>query len=245
MSTYFISTFAKDHIPIYAKNFLTSYNEHSKFPLILYAEDFSKDELPGEYTHMEFNKEIPAHKNFKDLISIADKDTPDIKAKRRLAKALRWSYKAFTILHALRTIDAKYIVWIDGDVTVKRNLPLNFIESLIEEKLCMAYLEKLQMKDSTTHHIESGLVVFNKTHKLISHIIHGYSIAYEKGNILNYSKPWDGILLAEILLPLQSYCNLLLSPFSNVKSFLHHAVGKNKFINQDINRYSGRKDLLS
>ena len=235
-TTVIITTFAKDHIDIYGTKFMQSLNKFCNIPITLYGESFYRSDLPGNYCMQNFEDTIPEHKDF--VRYIKSSIGTDKKETNRLQKALRWSYKSFVIIHALKFIPADLIVWLDGDVVATNPISNNFFESINKNFLCTVYPQIIY----NNLHIESGLVIFNKKHffmdDLIQHYIEGY---YEK-KILSLKKPWDGFWLGDFVDKNKSknICQRITPPFSNVSDYLRHNVGKQKFINTHLNKYSGR-----
>ena len=44
-----VTTFAKDHINLYGKKFVESFNVNCKYPLYIYAEDFTAEDFVEDY----------------------------------------------------------------------------------------------------------------------------------------------------------------------------------------------------
>lgn len=231
-----VTTFAKDHINVYGKRFVQSFKKYCNYPLYIYAEDFKSEDI--DYEVVNFYDSIPQHKEFKKNIEQL-KNTANPKESNRLRKALRWSYKSFSTIHALENIDADYIVWIDADVITLNTVPNDLVERICESHLIMCYPQSL----SEGIHIESGFVVFNKRHSNISQVVEHYKNGYHKNQILTIQKPWDGYWLSELVhANLQSDCKLVTTPFSNIRQYFKHDVGKSKFRETGLNKYSGRSE---
>jgi len=193
--------------------------------------------LPGNYFCKNYYQNAPLQKIFKESLLKEMKILP-FKEANRLEKGLRWSYKAFAILHALQEVDANLVIWMDADIKLFNSIPTNFFENLIKNKLLLAYPQKI--KNET--HIESGLVIFNKLHKDINTLINHYKLGYINQEILKLNKPWDGFWLGKYTdnINYQSECILQKPPLQDFKRYLIHNVGKDKFLNTKVNKYSGR-----
>ena len=231
MKTAYISSFSDIHLQIYGEKFFEGF-ENVSDPLYFYAENFSKDDS------FDFNQTIVEHKEFFDHIKNLQSKLTNRKEIRRLDKALRWSYKSYVIIHALENIDTDYLVWIDGDVQVLQTPPDNLCESLCGDSLMFGFEENVaHMK-----HIESGFIIFNKRHPNINLILDGYKEGYYNREILNLPKPWDGFWLAALTdrPNIKKHCNLKKGPFNCIKEYFYHDVGKDKFIQNNVNKYLGR-----
>jgi len=235
--TVVITTFARDHIDVYGKRFVETYKRYCRFPLYIFAEDFSSDEFDGHAVY-DYYTHIPQQLKFKESILETSESLND-KEKNRLQKALRWSYKGFVIWHALQNIDAKYIVWIDADVETIGSVPSALAKSLCQDKLIMCYPQTIKGK----LHIESGFVIFNKQHPNINKIIQHYENGYTNQQVLKLDKPWDGFWLGKFVENYPALCCIDKPIFGNIRPFFTHHVGKEKFKDTNLNKYSGRKSL--
>jgi len=235
---FIVTTFAKDHIPIYGRQLIDNFEKFWPWTLNVFAEDFTKKDLPGNYNLYNFFAEIPEHKIFLNYVSDLIVQNQQSKKSNSYKKALRWSFKSFVILHCLEKFQGKTIVWIDGDVRTKHKIPSNFIHKLLDNNFIMAYRQKIFGET----HIESGLVIINTNHFLNSELIQHYKNGYVKYKVLDLKKPWDGFWLGKFLdEPKIARACSLTSPFSNVSVYLKHDSGKDKFKNTSFDKYSGRK----
>jgi hypothetical protein len=233
-----VTTFAKDHINLYGKGFVESFKANCNYPLYIYAEDFTAEDIGCNV--VDFYTAIPEHTKFKDSIQ-TQISSLDKKEQNRLRKALRWSYKSFVIIHALENINADYIVWIDADVETVNTIPNNLIESLCGKYLMMCYPQNLD--DGV--HVESGFVIFNKQHPNIQAVINHYRRGYHLEQILTIKKPWDGYWLANLITTNQTVKEKTYhacAPFSNIRQYFRHNVGKRKFDETGLNKFSGRSE---
>jgi hypothetical protein len=234
-----VTTFAKDHIDLYGNKFVDCFKRYCNYKLEIFAEDFTAEDLSSPIEVNDFYSFIPEQKDFRNHI---ESELLRLRKKpaNRLLKALRWSYKSFVIWHALQNIDAKYIVWMDSDVECISPVPYNLIEKINGDRLMTVYP---QIIDGELH-IESGLVIFNKQHKYINHVIKHYYAGYHEKQVLDIQKPWDGFWLGKLInesTRIQKSSLLIKRPFINVEPYFYHNVGKEKFRDTELNKFSGRK----
>lgn len=234
-----VTTFAKDHITLYGNSFIENFKRYCNYELELFAEDFTSDDLSTPINVKDFYTHIPEQKEFKEYIEL---QIPSLTKKpaNRLSKALRWSYKSFVIWYALKNIDAKYIVWLDSDVECISPIPYNLIENINSDKLMTVYPQTIDGE----LHIESGMIIFNKQHKYINTVVEHYYAGYHKKQVLDIQKPWDGFWLGKLInddIKIRKSSLLIRRPFINVKPYLYHNVGKDKFRDTGLNKFSGRK----
>lgn len=237
MKVVFVTTFAKDHIELYGKTFLNSFKKNCDHSLVIFAEDFDQTNLETD-SLIDFYSNIPEQLNFKNKINEL---IPHLltKPQNRLKKALRWSYKSFVIWYALKNIDADYIVWIDADVETIDKVPSKLIKDLCKQKLIMCYPQRIDGE----LHIESGFIIFNKQHALIDQVIDHYEIGYHHQEVLDLNKPWDGFWLGKLIesdKDIGQVSELCMPPFRNINKYFCHNVGKDKFKDTGLNKFSGR-----
>jgi hypothetical protein len=231
-----ITTFSKDHINLYGKCFVETFTRYSNLPLYVFAEDFSSEDIGFDV--LDYFDHIPEQKIFKEHIEKLSEGLLT-KPQNRLRKALRWSYKSFAILYALKHIESKYVVWIDADVETLSSVPSALAQSLCQDKLMMCYPQTIDQE----LHIESGFVIFNKQHDYIEQIINHYEQGYLNQKILDLNKPWDGFWLGKLISDNQKIARksqLEYPPFRNISPFFKHHVGKEKFKETGLNKFSGR-----
>lgn len=238
MNVAFVTTFAKDHIPVYGKRFVSSFTKNCNQNLYIFAEDFAEEDIG--HPVLNFYSCIPEQQKFKEKI-ILETQGLQTKPKNRLAKALRWSYKSYAIWYALSNIEADYIVWLDGDIETIAQISPTLITKNAKQNLIVAYP---QLIDGEVH-IESGLVIFNKQHPLINKVIDHYYQGYHNYQVLDLNKPWDGFWLAKIFndAEISNASDLSKDPYKKLFKHFKHHVGKDKFKNTELNKYLGRKSL--
>jgi hypothetical protein len=234
-----ITTFAADHINLYGQRFLKTFKKHCDYPLYIFAEDFDSNAVDGHKVY-SFYEHIPEHLEFKKTIN---SEISELKAKKknRLYKAVRWSYKSFVIWYALKNIDADYIVWIDADVETISKVPNDLCSTICQDKLIMCYPQRIKGE----LHIETGFIIFNKTHKDIERVIKHYEKGYVDQQVLEISKPWDGFWLGILLknTDISNLCETPRIPFTNIKRYFKHHLGKDKFQQTSLDKHLGRKKL--
>lgn len=235
-----VTTFAKDHIAVYGRRFIDTFQKHCAFDLKIFAEDFTQQDL--NYPVLDYYKHIPEQIEFKQFI-LENIESSNTKSANRLRKALRWSYKSFVIWYALKNINSDYIVWMDADVETLRPVDETVISKIAKKKLIVANPELIK----NDMHIESGFVIFNTKHSLISRVIEHYHQGYHDQQVLNLPKPWDGFWLAKLMKEDKEISNssdLSKVPYRKIFTYFKHHVGKAKFRNTDLNKYLGRKHCI-
>ena len=78
--------------------------------------------------------------------------------------AVRFSHKTFCVAHAIKTIDADMILWLDADTYTFADIPESFIRSTLPANKLTCYLGRGGM------YPECGWVGYNKKHTKLEHI---------------------------------------------------------------------------
>jgi hypothetical protein len=245
MTVTVITTLHKDGYDLYGQKNLSTWS--SMFPEDWKIKYYSENHDPNFDPRIEildFNLSCPEWQYFHQEVKSrfrAD-DANDEKRKNWYKKALRWSFKMYAILHALKNCNSKYLIWIDADVRAARPPVAHWINKCLKNACLAANLESIKAGS----HVETGVLIFDLKHKDIEIIYDWIYAGYRNYQILNEEKPWDGIWMAKLLKDKTiSWNNLkMVSKKDNNSSlnWLIHGVGKEKFKKSLLNVRSGRAD---
>lgn len=250
MNVKVITTLHEDGYNLYGKEYLLTWLKHfpKDWSIDYYAEDHTPN-FESKINVLNFKNECNNWNDYyiaiKKEVELLDSSV-DKKSINRLKKALRWSFKMFTLLHALKTSSSRYLIWLDSDVYATEPPKKDWIETCLNGK-CIAGQHEF-IKGAL--HIESGILIIDLHHKDKNKIIEWIEDGYVKRKILLESKPWDGFWLAKMFSSKTVECNavkmLHLDSRSkmtknNTGCWLIHNVGDNKF-NNLYNGRSGRKE---
>lgn len=189
----FITTFSKNGYDVYGKTWLESFRQNVKDENItvdLYI-DFN---IPSQekINKVNYDEAIPHHKDW--LKEFETKYTGGSFYNKKMA--MRFSYKAFVMQHALKNNDNSYLIWLDGDCIFKQEQDFStFPLSLLNDKFIAVQREHNGGHD----HCESGIVIFDTMHKdkdqFLNQLINNYKIE----NVITMSQPYDGFLIYKSL----------------------------------------------
>lgn len=231
---------------------LDGYNLYGKFlktwclyfptdwKITYYAENHNPD-LDDRINVVDFNKTCPEWLDFYNHIKLETENLKDKKKLNWYKKALRWSFKMYTVLHALNNSKERYVVWMDSDVYAKKHPTEDWIETVLNGKCFAGQLEHVK----GFPHIESGILIFDTHHSDIKIVKRWITEGYIDKKILKEQKAWDGAWLGKLVTtqPIQwSNINMLITSnralaFSGkALAWLVHVVGDGKFDPS----YSGR-----
>jgi len=166
-----------------------------------------------------------------DFWSIVNKDNSWWLKEWRPNKAHRFWFKGHTIYHALKEKYSRYVVWIDADVLVKKEIPEDMINTDGYPFAMMEFKHSLYPEGHLLGKaIESGLQIFDTFHPDIDNIREDYYSYWETGKIFELYRPYDGWVSTAIS---KKYNFLNLVKHTHEKRF----VGENTFIYTDFSDY--------
>ena len=125
----------------YGQRMLNGLKENSKLPVRVYTED--ELTIPHKRLH-----EVKGWESFQE-------DTKHIEPQSYLFDARRFSHKVYAQLDAFE--DSRYVVWLDADIVIKKEITKSFLKRLLKETMC-AYLGR------NGCYTETGFLIFDTKH---------------------------------------------------------------------------------
>lgn len=192
------TTFSKDGYKLYGKKWIETVKLYwpDTCNVFLYT-DFYIEDLPSNFTLLNFIEEFPNHPNLIDRVN-KKYITADGKHREIAAKTIKFSYKGFVILNQLfnNRTNAEIFVWLDGDVETISNINYFDIQNVMEGKFLACQTEK------QTHrypHIESGILIFNLYHPLLQSFKNCMFEYYNTDKLFSLKKPYDGYVIGKVI----------------------------------------------
>lgn len=250
MTVKVITTLHEDGYNLYGKQNIQTWikNFPKEWEIVYYAEKH-QPEFNDRVTVVDFNENCPEWENF--YLATKNSYTNSKNKNQKIInwhkKALRWSFKSFSLLHALKNSKSKYLIWLDSDVVARRTPIEDWIQICLNEKCMAGQLEHIKAGG----HVETGVLIFDLEHPDIKKIIDWVDLGYNQQKILKEEKAWDGIWMAKLVMSNSiSWNNLTMvvktdiaKAFSNDNlKWLAHKVGKEKFKASNFNVRSGRSE---
>ena len=246
MSVTVVTTLHQDGYNLYGSKNLATWAQYfpSDWNIVYYAEKHTPL-LDPRVSVVDFNELCPEWDTYYASVKERSNGITDVKRLNWFKKALRWSFKMFTLLHAIKNTNTRYLIWLDADVVATDLAPTEWIETCLNEKCLAGQLEFIKAGG----HVETGILIIDLHHPDISKLYDWVKLGYVDGKILDEEKAWDGIWIAKLV---QSgtiaWNNLAMviqgdvaRAFSNTRlSWLTHVVGKPKFRKTEISARSGR-----
>jgi hypothetical protein len=192
-TTKVVTTLHTDGYNLYGKRFIETWEKH--FPTDWSIDYYSENHVPkfsDRICVLDFNSMCPEWTEFYDHVkAIGATDRKEI---NRLKKALRWSFKMFTLAHAIKHATTDYVIWMDSDVYAKCPPSKNWIQGVLGTSCVAGQVESV--KHAT--HIETGILIVNVKHPDTSTLVNWIEQGYHYKKILDEPKPWDGFWIGKL-----------------------------------------------
>lgn len=249
MSINVVTTLHEDGYRLYGQKFIRTWSLYfpNNWNITYYAEKHQTN-FDSRVKVVDFDAVCPQWIDFYNFVKEQTANLKDKKKINRFKKALRWSFKMFTLLHALENSNTRYVIWLDADVFAKRSPPANWIEKTLGSACIAGQLEFVK----NFPHVETGLLIIDTKHPDIDKLINWIKAGYIDKKILDEPKPWDGAWIGKLFMSETVSCKRIKMMFLDkdngrvAKAFsdeslywLTHRVGDNKF-NSDYSGRSGR-----
>lgn len=244
----FFTTFNEEGYKLYGrawiKTFIHAIGGNRNIRARVYCEGFTPDIEHDYVEYIDFAEAIPEHRTWK--VSYL-KYTNHMRYTKDMT--VRFSHKAFTIMHALEHPSSEYMIWLDGDCIFKAADYTSFATSMVDGNLLACQVEAV--KDTKISHVESGILVFDTHHSdkttFVDTFREFYKIEHimqmpndrcdtkETGNWQDYG-PYDGFIVHKTLMATKipftnlNSTDLVDSPVADPNSTFHHEELNSRFI---------------
>jgi len=100
--------------------------------------------------------------------------------------AVRFSNKVFTVIDAIKNIDADWIIWLDADSKTHSSVSLEFLQRVCPSSYFVSYLGR-----RPKYHSECGWVAYNNRHKDTQQFATEWRNLYMSGELFNLKEYHD------------------------------------------------------
>ena len=199
----FITTFSKSGYEVYGKTWIQSFLDKTKNYKNITA-DLYVDEIPNlhnsdKITFHNYQLSIPKRKIWQNLFlnnSIHDQWNKDL--------AVKFSFKSFVMIHALKNTKDGYVVWLDADCVFLNNDFDNWPEILLKDTFVAC------QREDGSEHVESGIIIFDSEHKDKQKYIDKFESLYMlPSEFNNFGQFFDGFAVGRTL-------NIINIPYINL-----------------------------
>jgi hypothetical protein len=200
----FFTTFNENGYNLYGKTWIETFIQLANYYPSIKAKIYYEGKQPPIYhsniTYVNFAKEIPQHKVWKDQLHKKSKHHDYVKTMIE-----RFSYKAFVIQDVLNKHDDDYLIWLDGDCVFKAADYSNFPKNLLEDKFLACQVEE----NHDLNHVESGILIFNGKHPDTKKFNEKFIKNYTFEELLPMGEPYDGfVVFKSLAMSKLNYINL-------------------------------------
>jgi hypothetical protein len=207
-----VTTFPPNRWSAYAKRMIESHIKHWPDDVTLYA--YYEGEKPDltnakvKFIDIETaNPELLKFKKRHENDPVANGETKEVPGGVRrmpsagdkdrnkgsfLWDAVRFSHKTFAVDHAIKSIDADYILWLDADTYTFRNITKEFVINLLPSNKLVNYLGRVTYP-------ECGWVCYNRRHPKIKEFMKYWTDLYINDTIFKELEWHDSYLFWQCL----------------------------------------------
>ena len=104
-------------------------------------------------------------------------------------QGLRFSYKVFSIYHAMQYIDTEWVIWLDADTLTHTAVTMDFLDSVSPKDCVITHLGR-----GERYHSECGWVGYNKTNPMCMEFVEDFASMYKNDTMFNYTEWHDSYL---------------------------------------------------
>ena len=145
-------------------------------------------------------------------------------------QGLRFSYKVFSIYHAIQNIDTEWVIWLDADTLTHSTITIDFLDTVSPRDCVATHLGR-----GERYHSECGWVGYNKTNPMCMEFVEDFASMYKNDTMFDYPE-WHDSYLFDVQRKLYrdnrgaQFHNL--NPDPDLKGLAGHP-----FINSDLGKY--------
>ena len=104
-------------------------------------------------------------------------------------QGLRFSYKVFSIYHAIQHIDTEWVIWLDADTLTHSPITMAFLDSVSPNNCVATHLGR-----GDRYHSECGWVGYNKTNPMCIDFVEDFASMYKNDTMFDYPEWHDSYL---------------------------------------------------
>ena len=188
------------HLPkhIYGVEMINSFyaNWPNEITLTAFIENSSKIDdsaVKPKIIIKDFDKTVPEYQKFVRKYKEKEKYTDDFRF-----NVFRFAHKVYAIASALKNIKTKYLIWLDADIKTYKKLPLEFLDTLINQNSYMSYLGRENISVKHLNYSECGFLIFNTEHLIHKRFWEDMMKMYDGGKLFQ-EKEWHDSYIFDVV----------------------------------------------
>lgn len=103
--------------------------------------------------------------------------------------AVRFSHKVFAVIHACRTLETDWVIWLDADTKTFAPVPDTFLDEICDPAAMACYLGRREK-----YHSECGWVAYNLRHPDLQAFMDRWRDLYVTGDLFNLREYHDSFV---------------------------------------------------
>lgn len=194
-----VTTFHPAGMHQYGQQMINTFDQYwpASVSLTVYAEDCQPETASERVKIIDLMQASPDLQRFKALHAnnpvangMVAKDT-GVPFKDNAFKwdAVRFSHKVFAVIHACKTMDTDWVIWLDADTKTFAPVPDSFLDEVCDPSAMACYLGRREK-----YHSECGWVAYNLRHPDLQSFIDRWRDLYVTGDLFNLREYHDSFV---------------------------------------------------
>ena len=235
-----ITTFHEEGLKLYGQKMIDTFEKNwdPSIDLVVYAENCNPHYLTSRVKVIDLLANssdckafIQRHKNNPEAHGgLGPHNQNGWNAKKAFRwEAVRFSYKVFSIAHAVENIDTEWLIWLDADSHTHSKVDVSALDRLCPANTSVCYLGR-----GEKYHSECGWVAYNLTKANTKEFINRFVGMYKQDTIFN-EKEWHDSYIWDVVrkqMTTEGMDFYNLNPYPNEKNIAGHP-----FINSELGKY--------
>jgi len=224
-----VTTFSHEGYKAYGKQMIKTFNKHWPDDVHLYVYyDVKPSEQSSKIHYRNLNESCPGLVSFKERRQIRSEINERLKKATQGKAGYKWdavrfAHKVYAIHHASNTINADYLIWLDGDTISFENVTMKLLNFLVDDENYTTYIGRPRRFP------ECGFVTYNMKHKYHSEFMDRFVGLYEEDTIFNESQWHDSWLFDRIRERMvdegKIKSRMINEPYTNKNPFMNCILG--------------------
>ena len=118
--------------------------------LYVYYEGTPPDFKSDRVHFLDYNKEIPEHKEFMERNKDRHPHVNDVHVNNITHQASKFAFKVYAQLHELEKPKSRYVIYLDGDNVTQKDIPLDLLDKLVNEEVYLSFVNRMPAKYTET-----------------------------------------------------------------------------------------------
>lgn len=159
--------------------------------------------VKGKILVKDFHSDIPEYNKFVQKFKHKEKFTDDFRF-----NVFRFAHKVYAIASALKNTKSKYLIWLDADIKTYKKITLDFLDTLVDDKIYMSYLGREDVSLKHLNYSECGFLIFNTDHPIHEKFWQNMMKMYDDGDLFSENEWHDSYIFDVVRKKLEKEDNI-------------------------------------